>query len=75
VPGLRGLVPRYEKIKYTGFDEKGKKIERIVDGMHARIIQHEVDHIDGILYPQRIEDMTQFGFDSVLLEKIYRGKI
>jgi len=73
VPGLRGLVPRYEKIKYTGFDEMGKKIERTVEGMHARIIQHEVDHLDGILFPQRIKDMTKFGFDSVLLQKIYKG--
>lgn len=74
VPGLRGLVPRYEKIKYTGFDEMGKKIERVVEGMHARIIQHEYDHLEGILFPQRIKDLTQFGFSSVLLEKIRKGK-
>lgn len=62
VPGLRGLVPRYTQIRYRGFDPQGKAIERTVEGFHARVVQHEVDHLNGVLYPQRIEDMTQFGF-------------
>jgi peptide deformylase len=62
VPGMRGLVPRYVKLRYQGFDEKGQVIDRTVEGFHARVVQHEVDHLDGILYPQRVVDMTQFGF-------------
>ena len=62
VPGLRGLVPRYAHIRYRGFDQTGTAIDRTVKDFHARVVQHEVDHLDGILYPQRIEDMTQFGF-------------
>lgn len=65
VPGLRGLVPRYIKIKYSGYDFKNKQnIERIVDGFHARVVQHEMDHIDGVLYPHRVEDMKKFGFEE-----------
>ena len=62
VPGLRGLVPRYVRLRYQGFDIVGKPIDRTVNGFHARVVQHEVDHLDGVLYPQRIEDMRQFGF-------------
>ncbi len=66
VPGMRGLVPRYAKIRYTGFDEKGQPIDRIAEGFHARVVQHECDHLAGILYPMRIEDFSQFGFTDVL---------
>lgn len=66
VPHLRGLVPRYTSIRYRGFDVQGKLIEREVNGFHARVVQHEVDHLDGILYPTRIENMNDFGFDDVL---------
>jgi peptide deformylase len=62
VPGLRGLVPRYTKLRYTGFDEHGQRIDREASGFHARVVQHECDHLDGILYPRRIRDLTQFGF-------------
>ena len=62
VPGMRGWVPRYQKIKYSGFDVMGQKFEREVEGFHARVVQHECDHLDGILYPRRIEDLTKFGF-------------
>ncbi len=62
VPGMRGLVPRFEQIRYTGFDEFGASIDRTVQGFHARVVQHECDHLDGILYPERIADLTQFGF-------------
>jgi peptide deformylase len=67
---MRGLVPRYKRIHYRGFDEKGKVIEIDADGFHARVVQHECDHLDGILYPQRIEDMSQFGFKEELLDKM-----
>jgi peptide deformylase len=66
VPGMRGLVPRYTHLRYTGFDPAGQPIDRTVDGFHARVVQHECDHLDGILYPMRIEDMSQFGFSEVL---------
>lgn len=66
VPGMRGLVPRYTKLRYSGFDPNGKVIERIAEGFHARVVQHECDHLDGILYPMRIRDMTKFGFSDVL---------
>jgi len=66
VPGLRGVVPRYKKISYQGIDQYGKKIERTVDGFHARVVQHECDHLFGILYPMRIRDFTKFGFHEVL---------
>lgn len=68
VPGLRGLVPRYQKIKYTGFDLEKNPIERIVEGFHARIIQHECDHLEGILFPLRIKDMRHFGFEEEILK-------
>ena len=62
VPGLRGLVPRWTRLHYRGFDAAGNLIEREASGFHARVVQHECDHLDGILYPLRIRDMTQFGF-------------
>jgi peptide deformylase len=67
VPGLRGLVPRYKRLRYRGFDELGEPIDRTVTDFHARVVQHECDHLDGILYPQRIEDMTSFGFQDELV--------
>jgi peptide deformylase len=66
VPGLRGLVPRYTSLKYEGFDQFGNVISREVDGFHARVVQHECDHLFGILYPMRIKDFTQFGYTEVL---------
>lgn len=62
IPGMRGLVPRYAEIIYRGQDRNGQDFERRVSGFHARVVQHEVDHLDGILYPQRIRDMQRFGF-------------
>lgn len=62
VPGLRGAVPRWKRLRYTGFDARGRSIDRSVDGFHARVVQHECDHLDGILYPLRIRDFTRFGF-------------
>ena len=66
VPGLRGLVPRFEKIKYAGYGVDGQLITRVAEGFHARVVQHEYDHLDGILYPQRIEDLKYFGFEDAL---------
>lgn len=66
VPGMRGAVPRYTHIRYTGQDQTGQVIERQVSGFHARVVQHECDHLDGILYPQRIENMQNFGFTDEL---------
>ncbi|MCM2295109.1 peptide deformylase [Rhodoferax sp.] len=66
VPGLRGMVPRFERIRYAGFDPYGDPIERTVEGFHARVVQHECDHLIGKLYPMRMRDFTQFGFTSVL---------
>lgn len=66
VPGMRGLVPRHLRLRYSGFDERGKPIEREVGGFHARVVQHECDHLDGILYPMRIRDLRNFGFTEVL---------
>ena len=70
VPGMRGLVPRHHRLRYRGFDQHGTAIDRTVEGFHARVVQHEVDHLDGILYPQRIEDLRNFGFEDVLLGQI-----
>ena len=70
VPGMRGLVPRYARLHYTGFDQYGKPIDRMVSGFHARVVQHEYDHLDGILYPMRIRDLAQFGFTDVLFPGI-----
>lgn len=66
VPGLRGLVPRYKRLRYRGYDAQGTPIDRTVADFHARVVQHECDHLDGILYPQRIADMTSFGFHEEL---------
>lgn len=66
VPGMRGVVPRYRKLHYKGRDEKGMPFERTVEGFHARVVQHEVDHLDGVLYPMRIRDFTRFGFNEEL---------
>jgi len=66
VPGMRGLVPRYVNLRYQGFDKNGKKINRTVSDFHARVVQHECDHLAGILYPMRIRDMRNFGFTAAL---------
>lgn len=66
LPGLRGLVPRFQNIRYQGYDENGTPIDRTVSGFHARVVQHECDHLDGILYPARIQDITQFGYTEEL---------
>jgi peptide deformylase len=66
VPGMRGVVPRFKRLRYRGFDESGNPIDRSVEGFHARVVQHECDHLDGILYPMRIRDMSRFGFVEVL---------
>ena len=66
VPGMRGWVPRFQKLRYSGFDEHGQRFEREVEGFHARVVQHEVDHLDGVLYPMRIRDFTRFGFNEAL---------
>jgi peptide deformylase len=70
VPGLRGVVPRYRRMRYRGFDPAGNVIERDVDGFHARVVQHECDHLDGVLYPMRVRDFTRFGFTDVLFPDI-----
>ncbi len=67
VPGMRGLVPRYRRLRYQGVDARGESIDRTVEGFHARVVQHEVDHLDGILYPQRIRDLSSFGFEDALV--------
>ena len=64
VPGMRGVVPRYQPAALPGFDEHGKRFDREVTGFHARVVQHECDHLDGILYPMRIRDFTRFGFNE-----------
>jgi peptide deformylase len=66
VPGMRGVVPRWARVRYTGFDLSGQAIDRTVDGFHARVVQHECDHLDGTLYPMRIRDFSRFGFNEVL---------
>ena len=70
VPGLRGMVPRWAHIRYAGFDETGNIIDRTVDGFHARVVQHECDHLIGKLYPMRVRDFTQFGYTEVLFPEI-----
>jgi peptide deformylase len=70
VPGLRGVVSRYTRIGYTGYDPKGARIEREVGGFHARVVQHECDHLDGILYPMRVRDFARFGYTDVLFPDI-----
>lgn len=68
VPGMRGVVPRWKKIRYEGFDQFGNKISREADGFHARVVQHECDHLDGILYPMRMPDLDLFGFSEAFDE-------
>ena len=70
VPGLRGMVPRWQRIRYTGFDAKGGRIDREAEGFHARVVQHECDHLIGRLYPTRMRDLTQFGYTSVLFPEL-----
>ena len=70
VPGMRGIVPRYTKLRYSGFDIEGNPIERVAEGFHARVVQHECDHLDGILYPQRMTDLSRFGF----IEEMFPGE-
>ena len=70
VPGLRGMVPRFSQIRYTGFDQYGDAIDRTVEGFHARVVQHECDHLIGKLYPMRVRDFSQFGFTEVLFPGI-----
>jgi peptide deformylase len=72
VPGLRGKVPRWQRIRYTGFNPQGHAIDRTVDGFHARVVQHECDHLQGVLYPMRVRDFTQFGFTDVLFPQLRR---
>jgi len=70
VPGLRGVVPRFAKIRYRGFDPAGQAIERVADGFHARVVQHECDHLIGKLYPMRVRDFSRFGYTSVLFPEL-----
>ena len=73
VPGLRGVVPRYRRIRYQGFDPEGKPIDRSVEGFHARVVQHECDHLNGTLYPMRVRDFSRFGFTDVLFPELDKG--
>ncbi len=66
VPGLRGVVPRYLRLHYEGYDAEGQAFARTVEGFHARVVQHECDHLDGVLYPMRVQDFTRFGYTDVL---------
>jgi peptide deformylase len=70
VPGMRGLVPRFSQLRYRGFDPYGNIIDRSADGFHARVVQHECDHLMGLLYPMRIQDMRNFGFNDVLFPEL-----
>ena len=74
VPGLRGVVPRWKKIRYTGFDPFGEPIDRVVEGFHARVVQHECDHLQGVLYPMRVRDFGRFGFTEVLFPGLDSGE-
>ncbi|WP_427912204.1 peptide deformylase [Ramlibacter sp. MMS24-I3-19] len=74
VPGLRGVVPRWKRIRYTGLDASGDPIDRTVEGFHARVVQHEVDHLWGKLYPMRVRDFTKFGFTEVLFPGLDAGE-
>ena len=70
VPGLRGVVPRYAKVRYRGVDLQGRPVDRTVDGFHARVVQHECDHLDGILYPMRMRDFSRFGYTDILFPEM-----
>jgi peptide deformylase len=74
VPGLRGVVPRWKRIRYTGADAYGDPIDRTVEGFHARVVQHEVDHLWGKLYPMRVRDFSKFGFTDVLFPGLDAGQ-
>jgi peptide deformylase len=74
VPGLRGVVPRYRYVRYRGLDPRGGIIEREVEGFHARVVQHECDHLDGVLYPMRIRDFSHFGFTDVVFPGMAAGE-
>jgi len=73
VPGLRGVVPRWARIRYRGHDAQGRPVEREAEGFHARVVQHECDHLRGILYPMRVRDFTRFGYTSVLFPELDAG--
>jgi len=73
VPGLRGVVPRWRRIRYTGFDVQGTPIDRVAEGFHARVVQHECDHLWGTLYPMRVRDFSRFGFTEVLFPGLDAG--
>ena len=73
VPGLRGVVPRFKRIRYQGFDAQGQAIDREAEGFHARVVQHECDHVWGKLYPMRVRDFTRFGFTDVLFPGLDAG--
>ena len=66
IPGMRGVVSRPSRIRYSGYNEKGEKFSREVSGFHARVVQHECDHLDGVLYPMRIRDIREFGYETAL---------
>lgn len=66
IPGLRAVIPRFRHIRYSGWNAQGQRVEQVAEGFHARVVQHEVDHLDGILYPSRIKDFSTFGFTDVL---------
>ncbi|WP_011298048.1 peptide deformylase [Cupriavidus necator] len=70
VPGLRGVVPRHTRLRYSGYDLMGGSIDRVAEGFHARVVQHECDHLQGILYPMRVRDFTRFGFTEVLFPEL-----
>ena len=70
VPGLRAVVPRWQRIRYQGFDAQGQPIDRTVDGFHARVVQHECDHLTGVLYPMRVRDFSRFGFTEVMFPQL-----
>jgi peptide deformylase len=70
VPGMRGVVPRFKRLRYQGFDETGQPIDRTVEGFHARVVQHECDHLIGVLYPMRVRNFAQFGFTEVLFPEL-----
>lgn len=74
VPGLRGVVPRWKRIRYSGFDPQGRAIEREAEGFHARVVQHECDHLVGKLYPMRVRDFTRFGYTDVLFPELDAGE-
>lgn len=74
VPGLRGLVPRWRRIRYTGFDVQGEPIDHTAEGFHARVVQHECDHLLGKLYPMRVRDFTKFGYTEVLFPELFAAE-